>query len=139
MIRAEVPMFDPNIGVGTRWRKGQSGNAGGRPRSRILSEALRSRLAQVKDDDAAGRTFAEAIADNLVRLACSDEPNAVHAAVEIANRIEGRSRQSIEFADITADLRNRSDEELRFHLEHNRWPSDEEKALLFTPAPHPTA
>jgi hypothetical protein len=131
-------MFDANIGASTRWRKGQSGNPGGRPKSRVLSEALRVRLAQVKDD-ATGRTFAEAIADNLVRLACSDEPNAVHAAVEIANRLEGRSRQSIEFSDISADLRNRSDEELQFHLEHDRWPTDEERALLLAPSAHPTA
>jgi hypothetical protein len=96
-------------------------------------------LAQIKDGDATGRTFAEAIADNLVRLACSDEPNAVHAAVEIANRLEGRSRQSIEFSDISADLRNRSDEELQFRLEHDRWPTDEEKALLLAPSGHPSA
>ena len=132
--------FDPSIGKSTQWRKGQpSPNPGGRPRSRLLSEALRSRLAQIKDGDATGRTFAEAIADNLVRLACSNEPNAVHAAVEIANRIEGKSRQSIEFSDISADLRSRSDGELLFHLEHNRWPTDEERALLLAPSAHPTA
>jgi Family of unknown function (DUF5681) len=131
-------MFDPNIGAGTRFKKGSSGNPGGRPKSRVLSEALRVRLAQVKDD-ATGRTFAEAIADNLVRLACSDEPSAVHAAVEIANRIEGKSRQSIEFSDISADLRNRSDEELLFHLEHNRWPTDEEKMLLSAPVIAPAS
>ena len=126
--------FDPNIGVNTRWRKGQpSPNPGGRPRSKLLSEALRDRLSQVIDDDAAGRTFAEAVADNLVRLACSEEPNAVHAATEIGNRVEGRARQAIEVADITAELRSKSDEELRFHLEHGRWPSDEEKVLLSAP------
>jgi len=40
--------FDPNIGLNTRFRKGRSGNAGGRPKSRLLSEALRNRLGQVK-------------------------------------------------------------------------------------------
>ena len=43
--------FDPSIGKTTQFRKGQSGNAGGRPRSRLLSEALRNRLAQTVDDD----------------------------------------------------------------------------------------
>ena len=62
----------------------------------------------------------------------------VHAAVEIANRLEGRSKQQIEFSDITSDLRNRSDDELRFHLQHDRWPTDEEKALLLAASPHPT-
>jgi hypothetical protein len=125
--------FDPNIGKATQFRKGQSGNAGGRPKSRLLSEALRNRLAQTVDDDPTGRTFAEAIAQNLVRIACSPGPSAVSAASEISDRIEGRSRQSIEVADITAELRNKSDEELRFHLEHDRWPTDEELLLLRQP------
>jgi hypothetical protein len=50
--------FDPNIGAGTGWRKGQpSPNPGGRPRSRVLSEALRTRLGEIKPDDPEGRTF----------------------------------------------------------------------------------
>lgn len=126
-------MFDPNIGAGTRWKKGSSGNPGGRPKSRLLSEALRNRLAEVKPGDPAGRTYAEVVAENLVEIACSEGPGAVHAASEIADRLEGRSRQQIEVADITADLRNRSDEELRFHLEHDRWPTTEELVLLRQP------
>ena len=124
-------MFDPNIGVSTRWKKGQpSPNPGGRPRTRLLSDALRTRLAEVKPDDPAGRTYAEVVAENLVEIACSEGPGAVHAASEIADRLEGRSRQSIEFADLTADLRSRSDEELQFFLNNSRWPTDEERALL---------
>lgn len=126
-------VFDPNIGKATQFRKGQSGNAGGRPKSRLLSEALRARLAEVKPGDPTGRTYAELVAENLIEIACSDGPGAVHAAGEIADRIEGRSRQQIEFADITAELRNRSDEELRFHLEHDRWPTTEELLLLRQP------
>ena len=127
-------MFDPDIGKVTRWRKGQpSPNPGGRPKSRLLSEALRSRLAEVKPGDPAGRTYAEIVAQNLVEIACSEGPGAVHAASEIADRLEGRSRTQVEFADITADLRNRSDEELRFHLQHDRWPTDEELLLLRQP------
>src|ERR1700722_2762730 len=99
-------MFDPNIGVSTRWKKGQpSPNPGGRPKSRLLSDALRTRLAEAKPEDPAGRTYAEVVAENLVEIACSEGPGAVHAASEIADRLEGRSRQSIEFADLTADLR----------------------------------
>jgi hypothetical protein len=93
----------------------------------------------VKPDDPLGRTFAEIVADNLVEIACSEGPGAVHAASEIADRLEGRSRQSIEVADITAELRNKSDEELQFYLDNNRWPSDEEKALLSVPVDEPTA
>jgi hypothetical protein len=85
------------------------------------------------DDDPKSRTFAEAVAENLVRIVCSLGPRAVHAANEVADRIEGRSRHSIEVADITVELQNKSDEELRFHLEHGRWPSDEELLLLRRP------
>ena len=136
----ESMAFDPSIGKGTQFRKGQpSPNPGGRPKSRLLSEALRTRLAEVKPDDPAGRTFAEAIAENMIRIACSTGSNAVHAASEIADRLEGRSRQSIEVADVSAELRNKSDEELQFYLDNSRWPSDEEKALLLAPSSQPTA
>jgi len=132
-------MFDPNIGTATRYRKGQRGNPGGRPKSRILSEALRSRLAETKQDDPEGRTYAEIVAANLIEIACSEGPGAVHAANEIADRIEGRPRQSIEVADITAEIRNKSDEELEFYLAHSRWPTDEERALLSSPPEAPPA
>jgi hypothetical protein len=125
--------FDPSIGKATQFRKGQSGNAGGRPKSRVLSEALRARLAEVKQDDSEKRTWAEIIATNLIEIASSKSPSAVSAANEISDRIEGRSRQSIEVSDVMADLRSRSDEELRFHLQHDRWPTTEELLLLRHP------
>ena len=132
-------MFDPTIGSGTRFRKGLSGNPGGRPRTRLLSEALRTRLAEVKLDDPAGRTYAEVVAENLIDIACSEGAAAVHAASEVADRIEGRSRQSIEVADVSADLRSRTDEELLFYVQHDRWPTDEERALLAAPSSPATA
>ena len=108
-------MFDPDIGKSTRWKKGQrSPNPGWAAQVPLLSEALRTRLAELKPGDPAGRTFAEVVAQDLVEIACSEGPGAVHAASEIADRLEGRSRQSVEFADITAELRNKSDEELLF-------------------------
>jgi hypothetical protein len=88
---------------------------------------------KVKHDDPTGRTYAEVVAENLIEIACSEGPGAVHATSEIADRLEGRSRQSVEFADITADLRNKSDEELQFHLEHNRSRTTEEQLLLRQP------
>jgi len=126
--------FDPNIGRGTQWKKGQpSPNPGGRPKSRVLSEALRTRLAEVKSDDPAGRTYAEVVAANLIEIACSEGPGAVHAANEIADRIEGRAPQSIQISDLAADLQSRSDEELQFHLANNRWPTADELMLLRQP------
>ena len=122
--------FDPSIGRATQFRKGQSGNAGGRPKSRLLSVALRARLAEIKRDDVEKRTWAEIIATNLIEIASSKSPSAIAAANEVCDRAEGRSRQSIEFSDISADLRSRSDEELLFHVQHNRWPTADEMMLL---------
>jgi len=126
-------MFDPNIGAGTRWKKGASGNPGGRPRTRVLSEALRNRLAEAKPDDPEHRTWAEAIAANLIEIAASKSANAIAAANEVSDRAEGRPSQHLQISDFQADLQSRSDEELKFHLANNRWPSDEEKALLSAP------
>jgi len=131
--------FNPDIGKSTRWKMGQpSPNPGGRPKSRLLSEALRTRLAEVKPGDPGGRTYAEIVAANLIEIACTEGRGAVHAASEIADRLEGRSRQSVEFSDITAELRNKSDAELQFYLDNNRWPTDEEKALLVAPSAQTT-
>ena len=105
--------FDSSIGAATRWRRGQSGNPGGTPKSRLLSEALRTRLAEVKPGDPAGRTYAEVVAAILIEIACMEGSAAVHAASEIADRIEGRSRRQVEIADFAAELRSRSDAELQ--------------------------
>lgn len=117
--------FDSNIGVATRWRKGKSGNPGGQPKSRTISEALREKLAEIKDDDPQHRTYAQLLAENLIALACSQERNSVAAAVEIANRVEGRVHERIEFSDLTQQLQTKSDEELEHFLRFGCWPEDE--------------
>jgi len=130
--------FDSGVGRETRWKRGQSGNPGGRPKSRLLSEALRARLADVKPDDPAGRTFIELVAENLIHLACTQGPGAVAAINEIGNRLEGRPMQAVEISDLSRDIREKSDAELQFYLDNSRWPSDEEKALLSAPVSAPT-
>jgi hypothetical protein len=117
--------FDPNIGERTRWKRGQaSPNPGGRPKTRALSEALRTKLAEVKRDDPEGRTYVEVLAANLITLACSQGRNAVAAAAEIANRIEGRVHERVEVS-FTEQLNERSDAELEFYIAHGFWPNDE--------------
>jgi hypothetical protein len=133
-IRAEVGMFDATIGTGTRFKKGVSGNPGGRPKSRLLSEALRNRLAEVRPDDPEHRTWAEAIAANLIEIAASKSSNAIAAANEVCDRAEGRPAQHVQISDFMADLQSRSDEELRFYLANSRWPSDQELLVLKQPA-----
>lgn len=92
---------NPNIaeaGKAHRWRKGQSGNPSGRPKSKILSDAYRSKLEEPVPNDPEGRTWAELIAEAQVRDAVRGN---VQAAREIADRTEGRARQAIEFEDKT--------------------------------------
>jgi hypothetical protein len=66
------------------------------------------------------------LAENLVSLACTQGRSAVAAAAQVVDRIEGRALQSIEIADVAADIRARSDEELRFYLANGRWPAADE-------------
>jgi hypothetical protein len=46
--------------------------------------------------------------------------------------------QHLQISDFQADLQTRSDAELQFYLENNRWPSGEEKPLLSAPVSAPT-
>jgi hypothetical protein len=92
---------NPNIakdGKPYRWKKGQSGNPSGRPKSKTLSDAYRSKLEEPVPNDPEGRTWAELIAEAQVRDAVRGN---VQAAREIADRTEGRPRQAIEFEDKT--------------------------------------
>jgi hypothetical protein len=81
-----------------RWKKGQSGNPSGRPKSKTLSDAYKSKLEEPVPNDPEGRTWAELIAAAQVRDAVRGN---VQAAREIADRTEGRARQAIEFEDKT--------------------------------------
>ena len=92
---------NPNIaedGKAHRWKKGQSGNPSGRPKSKTLSDAYKHKLEEPVPNDSQGRTWAELIAEAQVRDAVRGN---VQAAREIADRTEGRARQAIEFEDKT--------------------------------------
>jgi hypothetical protein len=80
-------------GEATRWKSGQSGNPGGRPKAAPLSHACRELLAQPVPNDPEGRTYAEAIAQTLGEKALAGD---IRAAQELADRAEGKARQAIE-------------------------------------------
>ena len=75
------------------FRKGQSGNPKGRPKSITLSEALRHELAKENPKGKDGETYAERIAAVLCQAAVGGN---VNAAKEIADRTEGKPRQALE-------------------------------------------
>ena len=74
-------------GAQTRFKPGQSGNPGGRPRTAKISEACRTKLASLIPGDVQRRTYAQAIADKLVQLALKGD---IRAAQELADRAEGK-------------------------------------------------
>jgi hypothetical protein len=88
----------PDVGKPYRWKKGQSGNPSGRPKSKTLSDAYKNKLEELVPNDPEGRTWAEIIAEAQIRDAVRGN---VQAAREIADRTEGRARQAIEFEDKT--------------------------------------
>jgi hypothetical protein len=93
------------------FQKGQSGNPAGRPKSAILSNAIRKKLNEIDETDPERRTFAEVLAEQLVMKAKTGD---VQALKEIADRTEGKARQSI---SLTTDTRERYEHEIETMIE----------------------
>lgn len=98
------------------WKKGESGNPSGRPKKTLITDALRTRLAEVDPQDSLGRTHAEIIADRMIARAKLKDRGQQDAA-EIADRTEGRPRQTVgvegRFESINADAMSRDMVEAR--------------------------
>lgn len=77
-------------GKATRFKHGQSGNPGGRPKSKHVSDAYLADLEQI--DAKTGKTRAELIARAMVNKAIR---GFVGAAQEITNRTEGKAMQPV--------------------------------------------
>lgn len=94
--------FAPGNKIGNRFKPGASGNPNGRPKLAVLSEALRAELAGTMPG-ASEQTYAEAIAKALVASAVSGD---VAAAREIADRTEGKPKQSLDVDMSVMDWRD---------------------------------
>ena len=79
------------------WKPGESGNPGGRPKKKPLTEAYEALMKQPIPGDSQGRTFAEAIAFSMATEAIKGKSK-VSAASEIADRVEGRVLQQTEIS-----------------------------------------
>jgi hypothetical protein len=77
----------------TSFKPGQSGNPRGLPKKGLaFAEVLRERLVHAASDDLQDRrTKLEAVVDALISQACTGD---VHAAKEIANRLDGRAAEA---------------------------------------------
>jgi Family of unknown function (DUF5681) len=77
-------------GEAHRWKSGQSGNPGGRPRMGALARACREVVEKPVPGDREGRTYAQAIAERLAELSLKGHMGAMR---ELADRGEGRAGQ----------------------------------------------
>ena len=80
----------------TPFQPGQSGNPGGRPRLKPLSDAYRKALSEVDPNDKQKRTRAEVIAEAVVARAIQGD---VRALQELTDRAEGKVTQPISGPD----------------------------------------
>jgi len=90
---AKTVRGNPDKTIPHRWQPGQSGNPGGRPKKTPLADACGEVLALPVPGDSHGRTYAQKIAATLAVKAAEGD---IRAAQELADRAEGRARQSIE-------------------------------------------
>lgn len=118
----------------TQFRRGQSGNPGGRPRSAVLSDAYRRKLAQVDETDPEKRTFAEILAEKIILKAKEGD---VHAVREIADRVEGKAKQTVTITMEKREQLEQAIENMMREAEANNAPCSREEAIatlsLFRP------
>jgi len=120
--------------TGRGFLPGQCGNPNGRPHARGLIAALRLKISEIAAD---GRTIEEHLIDVLLQEALRGK-HRIPAVEMIFDRLEGKAQQRLEVADITRQLREKTDEELMFHLQHGRWPDENELRLLREPKEPPS-
>ena len=92
--------FDPSIGKATQFQPGVCPNPGGRPKSKFISDRLRTAL---EEGDA------DVIADKLLTSAKAGEITAIK---EVADRTEGKPQQSVKMSGSVA-FDSLSDDELK--------------------------
>lgn len=88
----------PDVGKATQFKAGNRANPGGRPKMAPLSQACRELLATPVPGNPEGHTYAQAIAKKLAQKALAGD---IRAAQELADRAEGKARQSIEIQNAT--------------------------------------
>lgn len=97
--------------VETQFKPGQSGNPAGRPKSALISQALRQKLDEPFPDDEHGRTYAEVIAAKMAEKAASGEDRAIQ---EVIDRVEGKAKQTV---NLKMDRRERLELAIRRIME----------------------
>jgi len=91
------------------FKKGQSGNPGGRTKERLFTNALRLELNRETGDGSGKRKKISVIAEKLVECAMAGESWAVQ---QVADRMEGKPQQAIDIAHDQRSPDEMSDAEL---------------------------
>ena len=89
--------------IGNRWQPGESGNPGGRPKYKPISDKLRVLLDSPYTED--GRTYADHIAKTIVDDLLDPAGNLKHGfnnalLKELLERVEGNVKGEIEVTEI---------------------------------------
>ena len=92
--------FAPGNTFGVRFKPGQSGNPGGRPKYAKISEATKAALALSPDEKVEPRTNAEVCAMAAVKEA---KRGNIGAFTAIADRCEGKPVSTLDLQDSSAD------------------------------------
>src|SRR6185437_2454071 len=97
----------PDVGKATRWKPGQSGNPGGRPKRRLITDLYEQQLDRRRPESVRlklglkqNATYGHALAYRQVQMAILGE---TAAAREITDRVEGRAVARTEHAGADAD------------------------------------
>jgi hypothetical protein len=90
--KRQMAKFEKGNNHGNRFEKNVSGNPAGRPKSAMLSDALRRKMLDAMPG-ASEKTVADGIADALIKQALNGEVSAIK---EVFDRTEGRARQFVD-------------------------------------------
>ena len=114
MANTAVQISEASLANLKPWQPGQSGNPGGRPKSRNITKALRIAVEKEYGD---GRTGAEIIATKLMELV---EEGNVHAIRELNDRLEGKPLQANLNVTIDQSVQSLGDEEFEEFVARER-------------------
>ena len=93
------------------FKKGFSGNPGGKSREKIFTDALRLELNRIDPNDKEKRKKVNKLAEKLVE--CAIEDKQAWAFQQIADRLEGKPAQPVEHSEVdTRTVAQFSDAEL---------------------------
>jgi len=114
-------MSNPHPDPKFQWKKGQSGNPGGRPKGKGIKGYMNQMAAEIAKDSEGeeddGRTNMQKLVDKVWEQAIAGDNNARDA---IFDRMEGKPRQIIEMADADDTVGSMEDDKLESYIDESK-------------------